>query len=463
MPALALLCVAQFVLVLDVNIVGVALPAIRDDLGFSAAGLQWVVSAYVLAFGGLLLLAGRLGDAHGRRRLFTAGLAVFGLGSLACGLAPAAEALVAARALQGTGAALVTPASLALVTTLFPRGAARTKALATWTAAAPVGGAAGLLLGGVLVAGPGWPAIFLVNVPLAIAGLALVPRLLPADPPRTRRALDALGAATGTLAVAALVLACSRAQQASPADPVAVAGLAAALGLGAAFALTERRARDPLLAPGTLAQRPLAVASITALALTATSTPPLFFITLHLQGRLGWSPAATGLSFLPVLAAITAASVAAPSVVRATSVRTTAAAGLAAIAAGTLLVAAALPDDGGYLTAILPGGLLYGAGLGLGSVASTSAGTAALDPARQGLASGVLNTAAQIGTALGLALLVAVSTAADGVDGTRAAFLADAVLAAVAAVAVGSRPWRHPHAAPSPPGSRASARRSSPR
>ena len=459
---LALLCAVQFVLVLDVTVVGVALPTIRDDLGFDAAGLQWVVSAYVLAFGGLLLLAGRLADLLGRRRLFVAGIAVFTLGSLACGLAGSAGALVAARALQGAGAALATPAALALVTTTFPEGRERTRALGIWTAAAPVGGATGLLLGGALTQGLGWPAIFLVNVPVGLAALAAAPRLLPRDASAERadareraaseRAaadggiaarLDLPGAATGTAAVVAAVLALTRAERAGFADPLAIAAFAAAAGAALAFVRHERGAHEPLLPPGTLGRRPLAVAVLVSLALTAATSPPLFFITLHLQGVLGWSPTAAGLGCLPVALGVIGGATAAPRLIAARGTAAVMAGGLALIAAGAALMTGISPA-GGFATAVLPGEALTGLGLGAGSVAATTAGTAALPAERQGLASGLLNTAAQVGTALGLAVLVAVSAVPSApVDGFRAAFAADAALAAAAAaLVVGSRRWR---------------------
>jgi MFS family permease len=455
--ALALLCAVQFLLVLDVTIVGVALPAIRSDLGFSAAGLQWVVSAYVLAFGGLLLLAGRLADVLGRRRVFAAGIAVFAAGSLACGLASSGAALIAARAFQGAGAALAAPAALALVTTMFAPGPERTRALGIWTAAAPVGGAAGLLLGGALTQGLGWPWIFLVNIPAGLAALALTPRLLPPDAPRAAAApnrsptaagdaagaaagasltarLDLPGALAGTAAVVALVFALTRIEAGGYGD--GVAALAASAAAALVFARRERRARDPLLPPGTLGLRPLAAALVVSLVLTAATTPTLFFITLHLQDGLGWSPSATGVGYMPVVLAVMAGALVAPRLVAARGAAAVMAGGLALIAAGVAALTGITPD-GGFVTAVLPGEVLYGAGLGAGSVAATTLGTTALPAARQGLASGLLNTAAQVGTALGLAVLVAIAAIpATDVDGFRVAFAVDAAIAAAAAAAV---------------------------
>jgi EmrB/QacA subfamily drug resistance transporter len=461
---LALLCAAQFVLVLDVTVVGVALPAIRRELGFGEAGLQWVVSAYVLAFGGLLLVAGRLADVLGRRRLFIAGIAVFTLGSLACGLAGSSAALIAARALQGTGAALATPAALALVTTTFPVGPERTRALGVWTAAAPVGGAAGLLLGGVLTQAFGWPAVFLVNVPIGAAAVVLAPFVLPRDaaaeraevaarncrrrPPGRAARLDVAGAALGTAAVVAVAYALTRAGRAGFGDAVAPAALAAAAVSAIGFHRWERRAPEPLLPPGTLGRRPLAVGVLVSLVLTAATTPTLFFLTLHLQTVLGWSPTATGLGYLPVVLAVVVGAMLAPRLIASRGTGAVMTGGLVLIAAGTAVLTG-ISSAGGFGTTVLPGETLCGLGLGAGSVAATAAGTAALPGERQGLASGLLNTAAQVGTALGLAVLVAIAAVPETpVDGFRAAFAADAALTATAALAVARASRREP-----PPGS----------
>src|SRR3954464_12906828 len=207
---LALLCIAQFVVVLDVTIVAIALPAIRRDLGFEPADLQWVISAYTLTFGGGLLLAGRVADLYGRRRAFRIGLLVFAAASLACALAPTAAALIAARAVQGTGAALVAPSALALLVATEPEGAARSRALAIWTAAAAGGGASGWVLGGLITSGPGWEWVFAVNVPIGLAGAALAGRLLPSDDPRGEGGLDLPGALTFTIGLGAVLLGLSR-------------------------------------------------------------------------------------------------------------------------------------------------------------------------------------------------------------------------------------------------------------
>jgi MFS family permease len=372
MPLL-LLCVAQFVVVLDVTIVAVALPAIRDALGFSTAGLQWVVTAYTLSFGGLLVAAGRLGDLAGRRRVFRAGLVLFGAASLACALAPGGSALIAARAVQGAGAALQAPAGLALVTATFPD---RRRAVAWWTAAAAAGGASGWVLGGVLVEALGWPSVFAVNVPLCAAAALLVPRVL-AESRGTARSLDVPGTAAVTAGLSLLVLGLTQAPLALPVAAVALV----------AFAAIERRARDPILPAWALRRPGFTRANAVALTLTATTTSAMFLAVLFQQEELGRSPLAAGLWSAPLnLAVIAGARVRAPMP-----------AGLAAIAAGALALEAGL---------LLPAFVLMGLGLGSASVASTASGTEALPAGEQGIASGVLNAAAQIGSALGLAIVV---------------------------------------------------------
>lgn len=371
---LALLCVAQFVVVLDVTIVAIALPAIRRDLGFEPADLQWVIGAYTLTFGGGLLLAGRVADLYGARRAFRSGLLIFAAASLACALAPTAVSLIAARAVQGTGAALVAPSALALLVATDPRP----RALAIWTAAAASGGAAGWVLGGLITSGPGWEWVFAVNVPIGLAGAVLAGRLLPADGPRSEGGLDLPGALTFTLGLAAVLLGLSRAW---------VLPVGAGLLLLILFARIQRRAPNPLLPPGALRRPGLARGSLVALAITGTTSPAMFLAVLQQH-------TANGLVFVPLNVAVIAGSLASPRVPRAMP------AGLAAIAAGCTMLALGTP--------LLPALLVMGAGLGIASVASTKAGVG--DEA-QGLASGVLNTAAQLGTAIGLAVLVAPAAA----------------------------------------------------
>ena len=365
-PRLALLCVAQFVVVLDVTIVAIALPAIGRDLGFAKADLQWVLSAYTLTFGGGLLLAGRVADRYGRRRVFRIGLLLFAAASLACALAPSAPALIAARVVQGAGAALVAPAALALLVATEPADAARQRALAIWTAAAAGGGASGWVLGGLITAGPGWEWVFAVNVPLGLAGALLAGRVLPevrGDPTR----IELLGAATLTLGLAAVLLGLSEAML---------------LPLLAGLALLALSTRRPLVPRAALSAPGLVRGSLVALALTATTSPAMFLAVLR-------EDTSDGLVFAPFNVAVIGGSLVATRVPRAMAT------GLVAIAAGSLLLALGAPLIAAFLT--------LGAGLGVASVASTRLG---MGDDGQGVESGLLNTAAQLGTAIGLAVLV---------------------------------------------------------
>jgi EmrB/QacA subfamily drug resistance transporter len=427
----ALLCTAQFVVVLDVTIVAVALPTIRRELGFEIADLQWVVTAYTLAFAGFLVLAGRLADVRGRRRVFMGGLALFSLASLACGLSPSPAALVAARAVQGLGAAAVAPAALATITATIPDGPARRRALGWWTAAAAGGGAAGWVLGGVLTEQLGWPWVFLVNVPIGVAAVALAPVLVPET--RTDaagRRLDLAGAIAITAALALLVLGLTRAQASGPGSPTAIGGIAGGAVLLALFARMEARARDPLL-PGTLLRADgLARANVVAAALTASTGPPLLLCVLELQGAQGRSPLQTGALFAPFNLAVIAGSLLGPRFASALGARGAMAAGLCGVGAGGLWLTVVGGGDAAPL-ALLPAFAAMGLSLGCASVASTEAGTAAAGAAREGVASGLINTTAQMGTALGLAVIVAVAGAA----GSRAGFLGAALVALAGAAA----------------------------
>jgi MFS family permease len=456
---LGLLCSVQFVLVLDVTIVAVALPSLRDGLGFSAAGLQWVISAYVLAFAGLLLLGGRAADLWGRRRLFLAGLATFAGASGWCGLAGASWELVAARAVQGAGAAVVAPAALSLLTTTFAEGAARERALGVWTAAAAGGGATGFLLGGLLTQALGWRSVFLVNVPVGAAGL-LLGRVLPAGrEPDAPRRLDLPGAVTLTGGLVALVYALSRVERAGPRPAAIWLPLAAAVLLGGAFVARERRAPSPLVPLGVLRLPALAGASLVAALLTAVTTPAVLFCILYVQDLLGYPPTVVGLTVVPFSVAVVAGSLAGGRLADAgrLGARRAMAAGLLGVALGSAALAG-IGTSGGFPLPLVAGFVLSGGGLGVASVASTAAGTAAVPAAQQGLASGLLNTAAQVGTAVGLAALVTVASARTGaltppgaspppaavVEGYRWAILAGLAVALAAAAALAARtalPW----------------------
>ena len=411
-PALGLLCVAQFVVVLDATIVAIALPEIQVELGFSQAGLQWVISAYTLVFGGFLLLAGRAADLWGRRRMFMVGLAVFSVASLACGLAVSPLSLVVGRIAQGFGAAIVAPSALSSLTAAFPEGEGRGRALGVWTAAAAGGGATGWLLGGLLTGGLGWEWVFFVNLPVGILGLALAPVLISesrdvTSPPR----LDVAGAVSVTAGLTLLVYGITRVQEEGLAAPATFVVLATSVVFLAGFVVIERWVRHPLVPLGIFRSRVLLGANLIALTLTAATTPPMLLCTLYVQQVLGYPPAEAGLVFPPFNLAVIGGSLLGPKLVARSGPRATMVWGLLAIAAGALCFLGIGPHGGRYLLYLIPGFVLMGSGLGCASVASTASGTAAADGGLQGLASGLLNSAAQIGTVLGLAILVPLSAA----------------------------------------------------
>jgi EmrB/QacA subfamily drug resistance transporter len=446
--ALGLLCVAQFVMVLDATIVAIALPEIQRDLGFSPSGLQWVISAYTLVFGGFLLLAGRAADLWGRRRLFMVGLAVFTGASLLCGLAGSPLALVLGRIAQGLGAAIVAPSALSSLTVAFPEGKGRGRALGVWTAAAAGGGATGWLLGGILTGSLGWEWVFFVNLPVGLIGVALAPVLISASrdvaaPPR----LDVAGAASVTAGLTLLVYGITRRQEAGLAAPVTLVSLVSSVVLLGLFVAVEGRVRHPLVPLGVFRSRVLLRANLIALVLTASTTPPMLLCTLYVQQVMGFPPALAGLVFPPFNIAVIGGSLLGPRLVARFGPRTTMVSGLAAIAAGSACLLGVSPHGGGYLLYLIAAFVLMGSGLGCASVASTSSGTAAAGTSLQGLASGLLNSAAQIGTVLGLAILVPLSAArtetltetlpADAalVEGFKLAFLG-AVLIAACGIAI---------------------------
>jgi EmrB/QacA subfamily drug resistance transporter len=432
---LVLLCVAQFMVVLDVTVVNVALPSIGAALGFEAADLQWVVTAYVLFTGGLLLLGGRAADVLGRRRVFLVGLLVFTGASLASGLAPSAGALVAARAAQGLGAALLTPAALSIVTTTY-HGPQRTAALTAWSAIGSAGAAAGVVLGGVLTTWLGWESVFLVNVPVGLAAAVLALRVVPAAPPaRGPRRLDLPGAATVVAALAVFVYGLSGAAEdgwGSVQTPLLLALAGALLG---AFLAIERTVARPLVPPPTWRRRTLVSGMAVMLGATGILVGALFVNSLHLQRVLGWSALETGLGFLPLVLAIAAGAHAASQLLPRAGGRIVAVAGLSLVAAGSLLLALA-PARAGYAADLLPGLLLVGAGIGLAFPAASVTAMSAVDHEGAGLASGLLTTAHEIGAALGVAVLSAVAVGGSVADGFLVAAVVAAVLAVLAAGAV---------------------------
>lgn len=400
--ALALLCLAQFMVVLDVQVVVIALPAIQREFAISQTNLQWVVNAYVLLFGGLLMFAGRAADLFGRRRFFIGGLLLFALASLGCGLARSEAWLIAARALQGLGAACISPAALAQLTSIFPAGPERNRALGWWGAAAPLGGVSGLLLGGFLTNGPGWPWVFFINVPLGVLGALLSPRVLQESRAPSAARLDIGGALTGTIGLAAFIYGLTQVQAVGIGAPQTLGALALASLL--AFVVIERRVHDPLVPFSIFRSRTLTGAMLVSLLLTFLTSPPSFFATLYLQQIVGTSPFLTGLAFLPESLSIAAFSMLGARLTTRLGTRWSMMVGMSALILSLLLLAQLSVKDG-YWHALLPGFVVLGFGLGVASVAATSAGMAQVNAAEQGLVAGLLNTAAQLGTVLGLALL----------------------------------------------------------
>ena len=428
--ALALLCTAFFMVILDSAIVVVALPSIEADLGFTPEGLQWILSAYALSFGGLLLLGGRAADLLGRRRVFLAGTLLFTSASLLCGLAWSEEALIAARALQGVGAAAMTPSALSILMTTFEEGAERNKALGIWGSLGGIGASAGWLIGGPLTDGPGWEWVFLINLPIGAAVLAIGPRVLRESRRAERRGFDPGGALTVTGAFLLLVYALVDAPSAGWGSAQTVGLLAASAALFLGFGAIEGRVRSPLVPLRILRARSL-VGANAAMLLTACSAFGMpFILTLYAQQVLGFSAVEFGLSSLvfPLMAAI--GSVTGQALVTRRGFAGVAAAGMALMALGTAFLTQ-VSAGGSYFADIFPALLVFGPGLGLAFVASSIAALAGVADHESGLASGLNNTAFQLGAALGVA--VATTVAVSNTDGSgalaatggfRAAFLA---------------------------------------
>ncbi|MER0240806.1 MFS transporter [Streptomyces sp. HSW2009] len=432
---LALVCAAQFMVILDVSVVNVALPSMQAALGFDAVGLQWVVGAYAIAFAGLLLLGGRLADLYGRRRVFLVGLAVFSLAGLAGGLANAPGTLIAMRALQGLGAAILAPATLTILTTTFAEGEGRTHALATWTAVSSAGGAAGNLVGGVLTQTLSWRWTLLINAPIGLVTGVLAVRLLPADRVRAAaRRLDVPGAVLATAGVTGLVYGVTQAEKQGWTGLPTLFGLAGGALALAGLCWVEAAADDPLIPRGLLRLRTVRVGNAVMLLAGACFLPMWYFLSLAMQDVLGYGPLATGLGFLPhTLAGVVAARLA-PCAMRALGAR--ALITLAAVlAAGGFLWQSRLGADSSYVAGLLGPALVMSTGMGLLITPITSTVTSGVPSAAAGAASGLMNTARQVGGAFGLAALVSVaSTTATPIAGYERAFLTIAGLCAMVAV-----------------------------
>jgi EmrB/QacA subfamily drug resistance transporter len=442
--ALVLLCSAQFVVVLDASIVNVALPSIGEALNFSQANLPWVVNAYVLTFGGFLLLGGRTADLLGRRRVFMVGLGIVAVASLAAGFASTEGQLIAARAAQGLGAAIISPAALSIVTTTFSDGAERNKALGVWGAVAGSGGAAGVLLGGVLTDGLGWEWVLWVNVPVALIAIALTPGLIAESrAEEEKRAFDVAGAVTVTAGLSVLVYALVDATDAGwgSLQTLGLIGISAAL--IAAFIAIELRAEKPLVPFSIFRLRTLTGANVVGLLVGASLFSMFFFISLYMQQVLDYSAIKAGLSYLPLALVIIFSAGLASQLVTKVGYKPVLAAGLLFIVIG-LLWFSQVSVGGSFLGDILGPSLFAAAGLGFAFVTTTIAAVSGVEESEAGLASGLINTSQQIGGALGLAILSTIATsrtddlAGDGApgldalaEGFQAAFLGGAVIAFV--------------------------------
>jgi EmrB/QacA subfamily drug resistance transporter len=438
---LVLICFAQFMVILDATIVNVALPSIQSDLNLSEGNLQWIVNAYTLVFGGFLLLGGRMGDLLGRKRLFLAGLVIFTGASLFDGLANSEGVLIAARSLQGLGAALISPAALSIIAITFKEGSERAKALGVWAAIAIGGSAVGLVLGGVLTQYFSWPWIFFVNVPVGIVTFVLSSRLIPESrDEQVERNYDIAGAITVTGGLMALVYAIVDAQQAGWGSVKTLGFFALAAAMLVAFVMIELRAKAPLVRLSIFRIRSLLTANIAMFLAMSGMFAMFFFNTLYIQRVLGFGPLKAGIAFLPFSAGIMVSAGLASQFAPRLGVRPVAAAGFILSTAGLILLTQ-LPVHGSYLTNVLPSILLSSLGMGAVFMPLTLVATTGLEDADQGLASGLFNTSQQIGGALGLAILSTLATSktpsvgsptANLVTGFHWAFGAGAVAMVVA-------------------------------
>jgi EmrB/QacA subfamily drug resistance transporter len=407
---LVLICFAQFMVVLDATIVNVALPSIQKDLNLSEGNLQWIVNAYTLVFGGFLLLGGRAGDLLGRKRLFLIGIVIFTGASLLDGLANSEGMLIGARALQGLGAALVSPAALSIIATTFKEGAERAKALGVWAAIAIGGSAIGLVLGGVLTQYFSWPWIFFVNVPVGIATFLFSARLIPESrDEHAEQNYDVAGAVTVTGGLMALVYAIVDAQDAGWGSTKTLGFFTLAAALLVAFVLIELRTKAPLVRLSIFRTRSLLTANIAMFLAMSGMFAMFFFNTLYIQRVLGYGPLEAGVAFLPFSAGIMISAGIASQFAPRLGVRPVAAAGFILSAAGLVLLTQ-LPVDGSYVTNVLPAIALSSLGMGAVFMPLTLIATTGLEDADQGLASGLFNTSQQIGGALGLAVLSTLAT-----------------------------------------------------
>jgi EmrB/QacA subfamily drug resistance transporter len=408
--ALAVLGVAYLMVVLDVSIVNVALPSIQEELAFTTEDLQWVVSGYALTFGGFLLLGGRMGDLLGRRKLFMAGLALFAVSSLLCGLSVSSGMLIAMRLVQGAAGAVLSPSVFSIVLVTFREGAERNKALGILGGIAGSGAAIGVLLGGILTEYVGWEWIFFVNVPIGLGALALVPRYVrESRADDLARHFDAAGAVTVTASLMLFVFGLTQSTQYGWTSSQVIGSLVGFALLMAAFLVIESRSHSPLVPLGFFKRRTLAGANLIGFGLGTTIFGMFFLLSLYMQIVLGFSALQTGVGYLAVALTAVAASGAAQALVTRLGVKPVLAAGLTMLGVGLILFTQ-VSVDGTYVADLLPGFILVGVGLGFSFVPVSIAALAGVAGREAGLASGLINTSQQIGGALGLAILTTVST-----------------------------------------------------
>jgi EmrB/QacA subfamily drug resistance transporter len=407
--ALAIVCVAFFMTVLDVSIVNVALPSIGRSLHFSDTGLQWVITAYAITFGGFLLLGGRAGDILGRKRMFLVGVAIFSVASLVCGFAGSTGVLIAARAVQGFGAAIVSPATLSIITTTFEEGAERNKALGIWGAMGGSGAAAGVLFGGILVKYLGWEWIFFVNVPVGALVLALTPRIVrESRAPDVGRNFDVIGACSVTGGIALLVYAISKAPVDGWGDATTIGLLIAAAALLVFFLVWETRTKNPLMPLSIFRIRTLAGANVVALLLGASIFADFFILTQYVQYVLHYSPLKTGITFLATAGTVVVVAGLSQWLCTKIGVKPVLVTGMV-LNTVALIWYTQISVDGTYAHDLLGGYLLFGFGLAFAFIPVSIAALAGVGPREAGLASGILNTAQQVGGAIGVAIATSVA------------------------------------------------------
>ncbi|MFF9106571.1 MFS transporter [Streptomyces sp. NPDC014805] len=416
----ALACAGQFLVVLDVSVVNVALPSMRTDLGLSAPGLQWVVNAYAIAFAGFMLLGGRAGDLYGRKRMFLVGLALFTLASLGGGLAQESWHLLLARAVQGLGAAVLAPSTLTILTAAVPEGAARARAIATWTAVGAGGGAAGGLVGGVLVDVLDWRWVLLINVPVGAVVLTGALARLPESRAGDGRRLDLPGAVLVTAGLATLAYGISQTEARGWTAGATLAPLAAGLLLVALFLLVEARTASPLMPLGLLRLRSVASANAAMFVSGSAMFCMWFFMTLYAQNVLGYSPLEAGLALVPSSLAVVLGSKLAPRLMRSAGARTVAVLGSLVAAAG-FGWQSTMSAHGPYVTTIMIPGVLMMLGAGLAATPLASLATSGAAPGEAGLVSGLINTSRTMGGSLGLAVMSTIAATRTGGEDTPAA------------------------------------------